>query len=103
MRTRLFDVDSDLGMVQLWHSNRDGEVTIETRYDVEPVVDLAKAEYNSTDERARWKDLQRVARIPMPLVFQLQEKGIGPRDQKAFKKWLNDPDNRVFRTRPGLI
>jgi hypothetical protein len=24
-------------------------------------------------------------------------------DQKALKKWLNDPDNRVFRTRGGVV
>jgi hypothetical protein len=24
-------------------------------------------------------------------------------DQKAMAKWLNDPDNRAFRTRPGTI
>jgi hypothetical protein len=24
-------------------------------------------------------------------------------DQKKFKAWLNDPENRYFRTRPGRI
>jgi hypothetical protein len=24
-------------------------------------------------------------------------------DQKALKKWLNDPDNKVFRTRGGVV
>jgi hypothetical protein len=24
-------------------------------------------------------------------------------DQKAMKKWLNDPDNSVFRTRGGKV
>jgi len=31
-------------------------------------------------------------------------KSEGKLDDQAFlKKWLNDPDNRLFRTRPGEV
>jgi hypothetical protein len=43
-----------------------------------------------------------VASIPLPLYFDLKAKGIID-DQKKFKEWLNDSDNRHFRMRPGKI
>jgi hypothetical protein len=32
----------------------------------------------------------------------LKKKGILD-DQVALKRWLNDPENRYFRTRPGQV
>jgi len=38
----------------------------------------------------------------MNIYMDLVSKGI-TRTEKDFKKWLNDPDNRFFRTRPGRV
>lgn len=103
MRQALLSYDPITRKRQVFHASRDGnEYGIETVYDVEPIMDAAKGEHAMIDERARWGDIERVASIPMPLYFELQEKGI-VQDQKAFRRWLNDRDNSVFRTRPGRV
>lgn len=98
-----FSTDIWAGIQNRYHEDADGETVIETFQDVECVVEEAKAKYNSFDERSPWKgELHQVAEIPMTILIELQRKGI-MEDQKAFRKWLNDRDNRVFRTRPGKV
>jgi hypothetical protein len=46
--------------------------------------------------------MHKVGSIPMSIYHELQKQGI-LQDEKRLKKWLNDPDNRVFRTRPGRV
>jgi hypothetical protein len=46
--------------------------------------------------------MDRVASIPMGVYMELDAKGIA-RDEKAFARWLDDPDQRAFRTRPGRL
>ena len=49
----------------------------------------------------------KIASIPMTVIDRLNQKGImrgfHVLDQKKFKEWLNDPDNRFFRTKQGRI
>lgn len=81
----------------------DDSFTIETLQDVTDVVEFNKAMANQVDERANWKgDWHKVASIPMSVYMDLQKKGIA-NDDKAFHRWLNDSDNKVFRTRPGRL
>ena len=50
------------------------------------------------------KHLQKVADIPAPIYYELINKFGQPRDNpKAWKRWLNDYDNRFFRTTGGTI
>ena len=54
MQTKLFDRDAALGMTQYFHYDDDKqEFTIETRQDVNPLVEQNKQKFNATDERAR--------------------------------------------------
>jgi len=92
------------------HADGDGGLIIETRQDVGGILEANKREYNSHDERARWSDHMfgnKVASIPLTVIDDLNKKGImrgfHVLDQKAFTKWLNEPDNRYFRTRPGVL
>lgn len=99
----LLRTDSLVDSACFWHDQPDGSVVIENVQNVEEIVALAKAEYNSTDERARWTHFQvRVARLPLTILLDLYRRGIID-DQPAFKRWLNDPDHRFFRTRPGRV
>ena len=76
---------------------------IYTEQDVEPLIEQNKRLYNAVDEKARWGDgFVRVAHIPEVVYADLQTKGI-LNDPAAFKRWLNDADNRVFRVRPGRV
>jgi hypothetical protein len=38
----------------------------------------------------------------MALFYQMKAEGKLD-DQAYMKRWLNDPDNRAFRTRPGEV
>jgi hypothetical protein len=45
--------------------------------------------------------------LPFTIIDTLNRKGImrgfAVIDEKEFKKFLNDPENRFFRTRPGKV
>ena len=100
---RLFDFDPETGTTKWWHYDAEkDEATIETVFEVGDLIEQNKKQYADTDERARYGEWSRVASIPMALFYRLKAKGIID-DQAAMKRWLNDPDNRFFRTRPGRV
>jgi hypothetical protein len=100
---KLFDKDDALGITRIWHYDADTDkATIETRQDVSKIIEENKQEYAQIDENARWGEWTRVASIPMSIYFKL--KAEGKLDDEAYmKKWLNDPDNKYFRTRSGEV
>ena len=101
MSKRIFDTDPLTGITRYWHVKSNGEYVIETVQELD-VDESNKRARNSTDKRTKWGDMSRVASIPLSVFYDLKRQGIVD-DQKAFKKWLNDPDNRVFRTREGTV
>jgi len=100
--TRPLSIDPFTGQRQTWHYDAtDDSVTVATEQDVTAIVEANKAAAASAPSRYGG-EMHRVASIPMSVYWELKEKGI-LRDQKALRKWLNDPDNRVFRTRFGRV
>jgi hypothetical protein len=92
------------------HSDGDGGIIIETRQDITAILEQNKKEYNSFDERAKWSDEllgNKIASIPMTVIDDLNKQGIMRGfhivDEKRMKAWLNERDNRVFRTRTGVV
>ena len=92
------------------HKTDDGGLVIETVQDVSGIVESNKKQFNAYDERARWSDDllgNKIASIPLTVIDELNKQGImrgfHVLDQTRFKSWLNHPDNRAFRTRPGRI
>ena len=66
------------------------------------LLEANKAEFNG-DHRRNGDGLGRkIASIPLITYFELRKAGV-TRDRKAFARWLNDPDNRMFRTAPGVV
>lgn len=104
MYSRLFDEDPLGGTRTIFHFDPETEaITLETQSDVTAAVEANRWLHNQYDERANWKgDIHRVASIPMALYYDLKAKGIID-DEKALSKWLNDSENRFFRTRPGRV
>ena len=99
----MLDYDPVTGISRYFHWDAvNRQFTIETVNDVEDRVEMNKAHYAGTDERARYGEGQRVASIPLPIYFDLKRQGILD-DDKKFRAWLNDPANRHFRTRPGRV
>jgi hypothetical protein len=67
-----------------------GLPVIITSQNTRPIVESDK-------HRPNPDGITHVARIPMVIWQQLQKLGI-TRDQKALNAWLDERDNRVFRT-----
>lgn len=77
-----------------------GGIVVETHSDLAPLIDSNKEQYNQAP--ATWGEGRKVASIPLEIYFQLKQQGIAD-DPIQFRKWLNDPDNRYFRTMPGKV
>ena len=100
---RQFDYDPAAGISRVWHQDYDGRVVLETTQDVSDIVDEAKNRDRMFRDSDGWRgDLHRIASIPTTILMKLYKDGVVD-DPKRFKKWLNDRDNRVFRTRPGRV
>ena len=97
---RVFSHDPQAGITKYWHVKSNGEYVIETVQDVSTIADANKRQYNDTPDR--YRDVNKVASIPLPVYYELKRKGIAD-DPKALKKWLNDSENQVFRTRAGRL
>lgn len=103
MDKKFFDYDPFTGITEYFFYDPDSDkVTIQQVQQTSHIVEQNKAQYNSTDERAKWGDWSKVASIPISVWADLNAKGI-IRDKAAFKRWLNDPENQYFRTRPGKV
>ena len=104
---KLFSQDLTTRTAQIAHDDGEGNVVLETVQDVKPFLEQNKASFAQIDERARWGEFTKIASIPFAVIQELNKKGILKGfhivDQKAMKAWVNDPDNRFFRTRPGRI
>lgn len=86
----------------------DGEYIVTTSQDVDGIIEANKASMAATDENAPWGDLTRIGSIPMNVWFQLKRDGVidvegNVNDDTALLKWLSDPANRKFKTRPGRL
>lgn len=101
MTEKIFDIDPLSGIKSVWHYDDATDTAfIEKRQDVTAIVEANKAAMN--EDRGRYSEWNKVATIPLGVYYDLKMKGIAD-DPVAFKKWLNDPDNRYFRTRAGRV
>jgi hypothetical protein len=85
----------------------DGKYFIENSQDISGIIESNKAQFNAIDEKAKWGEWTKIASIPNVVVDELNKQGImrgfAVLDEKRFRLFLNDPDNRFFRTRPGQV
>lgn len=101
MADKVFDVDPLSGITSYWHyDDATDTALIEKRQDVSDILDANKAEFN--EDHGRYGEWTKVASIPLSVYYDLKAKGIVD-DPVAMKRWLNDADNRFFRTRPGTV
>ena len=103
MSTRPIDFDPLTGIETNFVDHKDGTFSIQTRQQVYDLIEANKAAYNGVDAKAGWNgEWHHVASIPLTTYFDLKKKGVID-DAKAFKRWLNDSDQRAFRVRPGRV
>ncbi len=106
---RLFGHDPDSGLTEYFHYDEvNGGFHIETRQDVSALIALNKAKYNESESSTRYGELSHVAETPNVVLMDLSKKGIVSMtgrilDEKKYRAWLNDPENRCFRVRTGRV
>ncbi len=102
MKSRLLDYDPVYKVRRMFHPSTDGNSFIEEgTQDTTELISTNKALQNEYRPRG-FGDGRRMASIPMVVWEGLLRQGIA-NDRKKLKAWLNDPDNRAFRTMLGRI
>jgi hypothetical protein len=104
---RVLSVDPLTKSAEIATDDGEGGLIITTTQDCTDIIENNKAQYAQTDERKKYGDWDKVASIPLAVFQDLNKLGIcqgfAVTDQKKFKEWLNNPENRYFRTRPGRV
>lgn len=104
---RLIHENKDAGIKQYFHMDDEGNIGLQTVQNMNDIVEDAKADFNQTDRHTSWGEGQRIASIPLSIYFSpdfqrlLAEQKAG--NDKPLRAWLNNPDNRFFRTRAGVV
>lgn len=100
---RILDHNPETGVSHVWHwDNATEQSTITAEQDVTPLLDANRAQSNEQGKEFAKSGLTKVASIPMSIYMDLAKRGV-LNDQKAMKRWLNDPDNRAFRTHEAHV
>ena len=103
MDKRLLDVDPFLGITEYFYYDPDTDkCVIQQVQDTTVITEQNKNLLAQSSKHDKWGDMAKVASIPMAIWADLNAKGI-TKDKAAFRKWLNDPENRFFRTREGQV
>ena len=102
MTKQLLGVDPMTGTAQFSHYD-DSDDIFRYHQEVEtaPLVAINRRDYANAPMRYGG-DMHLVARLPMVLWLKLYQDGT-LNDPPRLKRWLNDPDHRDFRTRPGWV
>lgn len=103
MRERVLDFDPETGTRSTFvYDDASDSFQIVTEQRVGPTLALNRELRKHADRRTRWREMTRVASIPLVVVEDLRRRGILD-DDRAFRRWLNDPANKVFRVREGDV
>jgi hypothetical protein len=87
-------------------------ITVETIEDCEPAIEANKQQYNNPSS-SKDGGLRKIASIPGTVIMELSRinkisfrelmLGKTDRSQHIWNRFLNDPNMRAFRTRPGQV
>lgn len=89
-RTVYYDIDDKQGVLVT-------EVLDET------ILLDANTEVRNERDGERFGDVSHIASVPMNVAEDILFPALKNHDDEFVKKWLNDPDNRGFRTKAGLL
>lgn len=98
----LFDYDLKSGR-QVWVlHNPDGSMTFRTDYPAQPTIDINQAQRNLA--RPGWAgDYHHVASIPLNVYHDQLAEASRQSDDRYLSRWLNDSENRAWRTKEGRV
>lgn len=98
----LFDHDVKLGRTIWRRDNGDGTETWRTDYAVDDSVSVNTAQRNMA--AAGWKgDYHHVSSISPGVYWDKLHEAVQQGDDKYVSRWLNDGDNRAWRTKDGRV
>ncbi len=90
-------------LTRVWCKHQDGGLVFRVDQDVTAIVDTNTAVRNETQAKG-FGDWVRVASIPLTM---LETSGLSAAkangDDRFIRRWLNDGDNRAFRTHEGTF
>lgn len=100
--TRILEVDPLTGEIELMHyDDTDGSFTIETKQDVDGLIEIGQQVRHGQDASARYGDgMHHIGWVPLAVYFAEQKKGTW-KDKKAFSKFVNDSNSPMVRSRQG--
>ncbi|MGB7243554.1 MAG: hypothetical protein WBC93_15900 [Sulfitobacter sp.] len=98
----LFDYDPKLGR-QVWYTtNGDGTTTWRSDYEVQPTIDINREQRNLAEKGFRG-DYHQIASVPLNIYYDQLAEASKQDDQAHISRWLNDSDNRAWRTKEGTV
>ena len=98
--------DKDQETVTTFEEEADGSFHITKWQDVEPLLKINKQEYNSgVNDPGRTPLGRKVASVPITIWENWMKASNGKiqHDPKLLAKYLNDPDNKYFRTHNSVV
>lgn len=99
---KLVNHDAQTGRT-VWVLHEDGKTHFRTDYPVESIIDANK-EAASAASGTRWGDWTRIASVPLNIFHGSGLTDALTQDDDRFvKRFLNDGDNRAWRTREGNV
>lgn len=112
MLGRRGNLGSSDGIIKTAHADGEGGIIIHSETEMAEFSEHTKRQFNERSGRTGWGDnpldvRNKIAELPPLVIEDLNKLGIMRGyyiiDHKALAKWLNDPVNRVFRTRGGDV
>ena len=104
---RLLSKDAATGKEIYMNQGSDGSTVIETTQNFDTLLKINKQmadDWRYGNMRGTQRHMQHVAEIPNVVYHHLVEKfGKPSENPKAWKQWLNDSENRAFRTGGGHV
>ena len=105
---KLISSDKSSGKETWMHFDRDGQAEIIQKQHIKQILEANKRQQNDWQYGKLIGNTQRhhqkVADIPNQLYVQLREMFGHPADNpRDWARWLNDPENRFFRTGGGRV
>jgi hypothetical protein len=102
-RIKYFD-SGDVQRRVVSDANEPDKFAIETSQNMEPVIDLVNnlREVHKVVGHRKSKAMTPVAEVPMQVYEQAVREG-WVNDRMAWRRWLNSPENKVFRITDGKM
>lgn len=90
------------------YDHLEDRLIVQTVQDVEPIIEANKRQYEVDNKRFKHETFNHVARIPEALALKwCNDKGIKYSEflsnPAVIRLFVNDPDNKFCRTKPGRV